>query len=341
MKDDNVTTSTPPPKRRHRQPTLLEEVLSADPLQAGCLAVLLVAFGIYEPVKALSTFSGVAVLALVYFLRQRFSGKKSTTEESDDDEDDSFRWAEKGADKKDNPPSLGTKLKNVWDVSRNSAASASSTTKQAASKEKPFGSSYYYAHNDPNRTGGYKDGLRMEDYRMNGPRLLKKNGVAVADDGQEALNADDDVIDQESTPTVSSTPRGTTTITPAKSSAIPITKYLWDDPGDIVKGIATVHIEVLPTSARKDTYMDWKEVASSVVDVSAEILNKNAGLLVQFTATLDENSPPLTYELRIPRLYGEIRAVKSIQKEKRLLIKLTKERHKNNLGAWPSAAKKS
>ena len=31
---------------------------------------------------------------------------------------------------------------------------------------------------------GYKDGLKMEDYRMNGPRLLSVNGLSVDDDGQ-------------------------------------------------------------------------------------------------------------------------------------------------------------
>jgi len=47
--------------------------------------------------------------------------------------------------------------------------------------DRPFGSSYYYAHNNLKATGGYKDGLRTEDYVMNQPRLLSKNGVMISD----------------------------------------------------------------------------------------------------------------------------------------------------------------
>ncbi len=67
------------------------------------------------------------------------------------------------------------RLKNVWDAPRNQT----SQQKTTHSNDKPFGSSYYYAHNNPNAKGGYKDGLKMEDYTMNGPRLLAKGGTPV------------------------------------------------------------------------------------------------------------------------------------------------------------------
>jgi hypothetical protein len=56
---------------------------------------------------------------------------------------------------------------------------ASSHVKQDAAASKPFGSSYYYAHNSTRSKGGYADGLRMEDYTMNGPRLLSRGGKPV------------------------------------------------------------------------------------------------------------------------------------------------------------------
>lgn len=321
-----------------------------DPLPAGCLAVVLIAFAVYEPVKALSTLSGVGVLALVYFLRQKLQSSRSGGSSNDKKKStDSFKWAEKGEEEvSDKNISIDTKrsskLKNVWDVSRNS--SQPSNTKQLAPKEKPFGSSYYYAHNDPNRTGGYKDGLKMEDYTMNGPRLLSKNGISVDNENSPEESADDKTPPEAPDQAKSEASTSTSVGVPKQPAAIPITKYLWDDPGDIVKGVATIYIESLPTTSRKDTYKDWKEVGGTILDVSAKI--QNGGLLVQFSASLENkgnSSSPDTitsYELRIPKLFGEIKSVKTIQKEKRLLIKLTKARHNKNLEAWPHpAAKKS
>jgi hypothetical protein len=67
-------------------------------------------------------------------------------------------------------------LKDIWEERRRNGTLSSNSGKTNPGN-KPFGSSYYYAHNNPNATGGYKDGLRMEDFTMNQPRLLSKGGV--------------------------------------------------------------------------------------------------------------------------------------------------------------------
>jgi hypothetical protein len=112
---------------------------------------------------------------------------------------------------------------------------------------------------------------------------------------------------------------------------IPITKYLWDDPGD-PKGIATIRIDSLPT--KSGGVIEWKD--AKIKDIKAELINDNKGLSV--TVTTDDDT---VYRLLLPRLYGSVDAVKEVSKEKRLLVRVFK-----SLGgekateAWPHPYRK-
>jgi hypothetical protein len=272
-----------------------------------------------------------------------------------------------------NPTHTNTtpRLKNVWNAapsvpatfassSANDKVSSSSSNKNT--KEKPFGSSYYYAHNNPNAKGGYKDGLKMEDYTMNGPRLLTKGGKPVV---PVPLNETmSDTTECDASPSMASSENRTLPPQEASSrnddddnknsdktnksnsSSIPIrsiTKYLWDDPGDS-NGIATIRIDSLPSLSSSSSMMDWSTV--SVTKVEAELMGE--GLWVRVHGTSPQ---PVLYELKIPKLYGDAESVQAVVKPKRLLIKITKKRkqsstlfsfkHSNsNLDVWPQPHRK-
>ncbi|GKY92591.1 hypothetical protein MPSEU_000229200 [Mayamaea pseudoterrestris] len=196
-------------------------------------------------------------------------------------------------------------------------APASLNHKAGAGEAKPFGSSYYYAHNNSKTSGGYKDGLRMEDYTMNGPRLLSRNGsavsleepVAACSDSQEshAANADanDDQMKDEQ-------------LQKASRTIIPISKYLWDD----TPTIGTIRIDQLPLP--NGDLVAWRDL--QVLDHRSELTEK--GLLVTLTTSTD-----VEYRLHIRALYAAVVTVKtSVAKgNKRLLVKLSKTKRQD----WP------
>ena len=209
-------------------------------------------------------------------------------------------------------------LKNIWEERRlNGTYGNSAGTRKTDKDGKPFGSSYYYAHNNPNATGGYKDGLGLEDYQMETPRLLSKNGVPVSAD---------------TTTTTTTTPAKPTPAPPRKQQAavpketrIPISKYLWDDEGN-AEGEAVIRIDSLPGKGSSSS-ISWKE--ANVLNVTANLIND--GLLV----TVDTEEAK--YKLHLPKLYGQVKSVRPVSKTKRLLIRITKKRtwDKKNLEAWP------
>ncbi|KAL3902386.1 MAG: hypothetical protein SGILL_010844, partial [Bacillariaceae sp.] len=197
---------------------------------------------------------------------------------------------------------------------------------------------YYYAHNNPNATGGYKDGLKMEDYRMNGPRLLSKNGSSVdvdSDMDDDTTAEDQNAATQNANSSAAAAPK----ISTHDANVRNITKYLWDDPGD-TNGIATIRIDVLPDK-RPGEYIDWKDVTPA--EVKATLAGE--GLLVNITLA-DDN---VKYQLKIPKLYGDAADVKCIVKSKRVLVKIHKKKNSflsknknntNNLDAWPQPHRK-
>jgi hypothetical protein len=238
--------------------------------------------------------------------------------------------------------SQSTTIKDIWQAGR----SPGSVKKEKAYNDKPFGSKYYYAHNNPNSTGGYKDGLKMEDYIMNGPRLLSKNGISVPEE-QDNNNSAADVVGESLDDSSHggdgrcTTAEGTRTTNVPRDSVIRhVTKYLWDDPGDS-NGVATIRIDVLPDK-RHGKFVDWKDV--DVESVSANLVGE--GLIVKITTMI--NGEETMYRLKIDRLYGDATDVKCIIKSKRLLVKIYKKKssflsfswRSNNLDTWPQPHRK-
>jgi hypothetical protein len=204
-------------------------------------------------------------------------------------------------------------LRDVWaDRMKKGVAPASLNHKSGANEMKPFGSSYYYAHNNPNTTGGYADGLRMEDFTMNQPRLLSGGvrGVSAVENPPE--NAPTPPSDSEDSMPERSPPR---------KPFLFINKYLWDDPGDS-KGIATIRIDQLPKSTTET--IEWKE--ASVVDVESHLKGDEALVVIVRT------NGHVDYRLNIPKLHGKVKEVRTLVKEKRLLVRLYK---KSKSKPWP------
>lgn len=230
------------------------------------------------------------------------------------------------------------KLRNVFSVKQKPIVHASGG-EEAAASDRPFESSYYHAHNKHSTGGGYKDGLRAEDYDMNGPKLLSKGGVSVDDKSKkDAAKVDSQEENMQ--------PKGKDTKErpkPKLTASTPITKYMWDDDG---KGnVSKIHIDSLPISSTKTMKWDTAGILKDQVEVRL-IGENNEGLYIGVT------HEGKRYHLHVPRLYGEAEAVKSIVKKHKLLVKITKkqvpkrylpkkysDRHKPEEGAWKAATK--
>ena len=214
---------------------------------------------------------------------------------------------------------------DVWaDRMAKGVAPASLNRKSGAGQDKPFGSSYYYAHNNSKTTGGYKDGLRMEDYTMNGPRLLSRNGSAVSMQPQD----EDATMESTETPPAESTTAGEKERSlpvvreppqrPVRT-IVPISKYLWDD----APTLGTIRIDQLP-QVTGTAMVAWKDV--DVVNHTSGLRDK--GLLVTVTTRGD-----IDYRLHIRALFAGVVEVKTCvtKGNKRLLVKLTKTKRQD----WP------
>jgi hypothetical protein len=235
---------------------------------------------------------------------------------------------------------------DVWEERRRKGiapakTSTSKTSGNVTTGDKPFGSSYYYAHNNSNAKGGYSDGLRMEDFTMNGPRLLSKGGKPVVVGGDENTSGNDNTEPHESTESdsradgenksdASNTNRNT-----IKRRILAISKYLWDDPGD-KKGLATIRIDSLPDSRRSsESTIEWKD--ADVVEATAELIGETELIVIVKTKQEQE------YRLHIKELYGKATSVQAIVKPKRLLVKLQKKKgfmQLSNVAAWPHPQQK-
>jgi hypothetical protein len=239
--------------------------------------------------------------------------------------------------------SHGAARDDVWEERRRRgiAAASSHGAKKEASVEKPFSSSYYYAHNNSKATGGYKDGLAMEDFTMNGPRLLSRGGKPLKageerDPNESALSTTAttgsaaDCVDEKRE-------MGTPIRTSSKTSrrTLSISKYLWDDPGD-ASGVAAIRIEQLPGTVSHGPGLDWATARSLVTRIDAQ--QREGGLLLSvFT------SGEIDYSLTIPRFYGDVEAVEHMNKAKRLIVRIKKKRgmfSRSNTKAWPYPHKK-
>jgi hypothetical protein len=250
---------------------------------------------------------------------------------------------------------------DVWEERRRTGIvpPSTSTSKTTSIKhgDKPFGSSYYYAHNNSNAKGGYSDGLRMEDYTMNGPRLLSKGGnpVVLDDDGNNDNTGNDNdnnnnkqVVERQGSAVSDSRKYGennSAVSSNIKRKTLAISKYLWDDPGD-KKGVATIRIDALPGRRTSET-IEWKD--ANVVEATAELIDETELLVVVKTkqpeqADHGEQQQEQEYRLHIKQLYGNATSVQAIVKPKRLLIRLQKKKgfmqQLSNIPAWPHPQQK-
>jgi hypothetical protein len=273
-------------------------------------------------------------------------------------------------------------LKNVWDAPRNNVTTGmlpldddddddnKKNADNPTKKTRKFASSYYYAHNNPKAIGGYKDGLRLEDYTMNQPRLLSVKKSSTSSTSTSTLTPGGEGGGQQRQQPICSSMRpddSTMTSVPdmdmndnnennhnnhnssshetkKKKPIRIISHYLWDDPGDPDKGIATLRI---------DSFPHWKDSTQRVPCQDLTILHAHAELLSltedrgedtqeeeerhRHESTTTTQSPPQQqglkikiesveayYELFLPALYGPVTTVKTIVKAHKVLIKLTK-----------------
>lgn len=236
---------------------------------------------------------------------------------------------------------------DAWEERRSRGVAIHSLHERKDESGKPFGSSYYYAHNNTKLTGGYKDGLRMEDFTMNQPRLLSKHIINTNKDNINNVNKA--AFDENGTTNAEDRREHRVTGVVIPSSIIEqkrilnISKYLWDDPGSS-DGIATIRIDVLPLNSTDN--IPFENIRSYIHsdNIYTQILNNNEGLLIDIktNATTDKTTN-INYRLKIDSLYGPITSIKVIIKSKRLLIKLTKKYtmfDKSNLKTWPYPQKK-
>jgi hypothetical protein len=220
---------------------------------------------------------------------------------------------------------------------------------QESTQTKPFGSSYYYAHNNPGAKGGYKDGLRMEDYAMNGPRLLARSGAVNSSTG------DAEGTSSASMSLVNGMPDGPETVVTAAATpkltqvkrVIYVTQYLWDDPGT---GKATIRIDHLPHPRRPGEQVPWKE--ANVTNVCVNVIGEGLEAVLQSTASRPTpvetgahaaDGSGCEYRLSIPKLYGPVTSAIAVSKPSRLLIRLEKRTtllDRSNAKPWPHPQKK-
>ena len=213
-------------------------------------------------------------------------------------------------DKKDGP-----QLRNVFDVKQPPPNVGNpKVVSKGSEADKPFKSSYYYAHNQMKKTGGYTDGLKAEDYVMNGPKLLKKSSVT-------------------KTPEVATHIQAVTKKTVGSSN--PINRYLWDDDGND-NGVAKIYIDTLPGK----TPIPFADANITKADVMSKIVgDSNSGLILQLRGNVGGEKEN-RYHLYVPRMFGEVEEVKTIVKAKKLIVKLTKKKGKGNVKAWPQLPSK-
>jgi hypothetical protein len=230
-----------------------------------------------------------------------------------------------------------------------------------------YNSTYYYAHNKYKRGGGYSDGLEAEDYTMNGPRLLSKNGIPVmagkinndsgcvegsayscsnsvhdsdgknrtfTDDCNDRTNAGESASLEVQK--IAATTRPSQEMTKV---TIPITKYLWEDTDTISK----IRIESLPmtvrhvdgTSEQTTTTIPWSQANIPRSNIHIRIRQDRQGFVLllkrqQSSQEVDETH----YLLQISNLYGRIDAATTVWKSNRLLVKLIKSDGYKSI--WPS-----
>lgn len=266
--------------------------------------------------KTIALVATIILLCAGWMLTSRVAAKVSsnhTTRNADAD-----RSTEQGSIKVNKPIAKeASELRNVFSIKQRPPITRNGSKKDVS--DRPFGSSYYYAHNNSNSKGGYTDGLRAEDYAMNGPRLLSKDGVRVNDseelDTYKTLCKEEDHAD-----TTHQNKNATREKQQVVTASRQITRYLWDDDGE--GDNAKIHIDCLPKSSTET--ISWKEAEIAKDDVEVRLVgDDNDGLIVNIFSQ-DQKK----YHLHVPKMYGSADSVKFIVKKHKLLIKITKRKIK-------------
>jgi hypothetical protein len=243
------------------------------------------------------------------------------------------------SDSKNSDVSVAHKSNNPWQerLERGVTSSNTSTVVKrikndvSSSEEKPFQSSYYYAHNNPSAKGGYKDGLRMEDYTMNQPRLLSRNGSRVSSNEDVEQNE----TAQSSLDSSSLQPLNNQRVLPKLPPTKYISRYLWDDPGK-PNGIASIRVEQLPD--RNGSMMAWKDwLEQQNTCTMTTTINPRIDTLLSPDSTslrvIIHNQDNCLYELKLDPLYDKVQTVCTKVSTKRLIIQLHKYANKQKV--WP------
>lgn len=292
---------------------------------------------------------GLLIFVLVISIVFLKTKKKSTTTATTTSETNAKKINKSNASSSATSLQSQQELKSVFDFNKSNNITGN---KKNTSEQSQFrSSSYYYAHNNPKSKGGYKDGLRMEDYQMETPRLLSKSGGIDSGSGYNTKENDRSENNGDDTQSMNKSSSNTTNTgsTNSKSSIryIPIQKYLWDDSQDSTKII----IDSLPSSLSdsKKEFISWHylSIPKDCIQVKKLIddeQSQNNGLLIKITKRKsNEKEVECIYYLHIKQLYGKIKdndsdvGIKVIWKTKRLIIKLFKQ----SIESWPSLASKS
>ena len=164
-------------------------------------------------------------------------------------------------------------------------------TKNAWDRSKSKGElGYYQGHQ---MTGGYKDGLSGDDYKMNGPRKLNS-------EEREKLRLRKNARGPEA-------PIGSSTSADIQGKRI--STYAWEDAEDVVK----IYIDSLPGC---ESWADAK-----IPKEGAKLQWQKTNSVTLLLKNVDESEK---YFLHIPALYSDAKDVTLIWKRKRLLIKIIK-----------------
>ena len=200
----------------------------------------------------------------------------------------------------------------------------------------------------------------MEDYVMNGPKLLAKGGKRVEDDSGATKSNGDERKDVHEEGTGSSPANNNNNdddtagnnapsvlLRPPSlpSNSVPIARYMWDDEA-VASGCSDVGklmIDTLPNKPSSAPDIKWEGAGIGKANVTATLIGDNSrGLLIAIDRSDKATGmQPKHYHLYIRRMYGDVAEVKVVVKAKRLLVKLVKKKNrlnlwdKKNLKPWP------
>lgn len=224
-------------------------------------------------------------------------------------------------------------VRSIWDFNKankermvsnsvNISHSKPTQTNAASNAKKQFhNSTYYYSHNKFTSGGGYTDGLAAEDYTMNQPRLLSKNGVSFLPNklNAEALTSTMGMDNVALSNTKERTNVELNSASRQPHRVIHITKYLWDDS----EAVSIIRIEVLPSIISQEN-ITWSQANIPISNIQIRLIEKKGLTLCLKYPLHGHGTTEIHYLLHLPNLYGKIDSASIVSKSRRLLVKLVK-----------------